>query len=316
MHSRWRAHRSDGSNSVLETGRYQAYGNFTSPAFTGGAVPGSIETPNRYRFTGKEDLSVEFSVPYTDFGARHYSPALRRWTTLDPMSEKYYTTSPYVYCNDNPVNLVDPDGRDWYINNETGNYTWFSGKEDHEGYTYYGERGSVLGEMEDIINSFVVNTLRLGGLYTERFTFEIASKDKGVFSNNIETGLFEDFVNNTGPEFTVFLQDHPMTKVLKESSTSKKRDTALQKYNFDSLKGIENWKPWDVFTHFSLTRQFVGSYSYLGKISSGGNYVYNMVFDSKSRRSFFLHIPNNASREESTKFGNTYQFYLWVSLRK
>ncbi len=104
---------SDGSNSVLETGRYQAYGNFTSPAFTGGAVPGSIETPNRYRFTGKEDLSVEFNVPYTDFGARHYSPALRRWTTLDPMSEKYYTTSPYVYCNDNPVNLVDVDGRKW-----------------------------------------------------------------------------------------------------------------------------------------------------------------------------------------------------------
>ena len=46
-----------------------------------------------------------------DFGARHYSPALRRWTSLDPTSEKYYTTSPYVYCNENPVNLVDPDGR-------------------------------------------------------------------------------------------------------------------------------------------------------------------------------------------------------------
>ena len=31
---------------------------------------------------------------------------------LGPLSEKYYDVSPYVYCNDNPVNLVDPDGRE------------------------------------------------------------------------------------------------------------------------------------------------------------------------------------------------------------
>ena len=28
-----------------------------------------------------------------------------------PLSEKYYTSSPYAYCADNPINLVDPDGR-------------------------------------------------------------------------------------------------------------------------------------------------------------------------------------------------------------
>lgn len=26
--------------------------------------------------------------------------------------EKYYSISPYVYCNNNPVNILDPDGRD------------------------------------------------------------------------------------------------------------------------------------------------------------------------------------------------------------
>ncbi|MBQ6709862.1 MAG: hypothetical protein IJN26_04080 [Bacteroidales bacterium] len=35
---------------------------------------------------------------------------LARWTTPDPLAEKYPGISPYVYCNDNPVNLVDPDG--------------------------------------------------------------------------------------------------------------------------------------------------------------------------------------------------------------
>ena len=60
---------------------------------------------------GKEAQNPDFSTGYTDFGARQYSPSLRRWMTPDPLSEKYYGTSPYAFCNNNPVNLVDPDGR-------------------------------------------------------------------------------------------------------------------------------------------------------------------------------------------------------------
>ena len=48
---------------------------------------------------------------HTDFGARQYSPTLRRWMTPDPLSEKYYGVSPYAFCNNNPVNFVDPDGK-------------------------------------------------------------------------------------------------------------------------------------------------------------------------------------------------------------
>ena len=35
-----------------------------------------------------------------------------RWSTPDPLSEKYYSISPYAYCAGNPVNLVDPEGMD------------------------------------------------------------------------------------------------------------------------------------------------------------------------------------------------------------
>ena len=52
-------------------------------------------------------------MPLLDYGARFYNPALARWTTLDPLAEKYYSVSPYAFCNNNPVNLVDPDGRSW-----------------------------------------------------------------------------------------------------------------------------------------------------------------------------------------------------------
>jgi len=37
-------------------------------------------------------------------------PAIMRFTTPDPLAEKYYSISPYAYCGDNPVRFVDPDG--------------------------------------------------------------------------------------------------------------------------------------------------------------------------------------------------------------
>ena len=49
-----------------------------------------------------------------DYGFRGYYPAVGRFETVDPLAEKYYSISPYVYCAGNPVNKIDIDGRDWY----------------------------------------------------------------------------------------------------------------------------------------------------------------------------------------------------------
>ena len=46
------------------------------------------------------------------------------WLSVDPMSDKYSGTSPYTYCANNPVKLVDPDGR-----------AWVNPEEDEEKYT-------------------------------------------------------------------------------------------------------------------------------------------------------------------------------------
>jgi RHS repeat-associated protein len=62
---------------------------------------------NRYRFTGKE-LGDETGL--YDVSARFLQTSLGRFTTIDPLAEKYPNISPYAYCNGNPVNLVDPDG--------------------------------------------------------------------------------------------------------------------------------------------------------------------------------------------------------------
>ena len=65
-------------------------------------------------YTGKEAQNEDFGTCYTDFGARQYSPALRRWMTPDPLSEKYYGVSPYAFCNNNPVRFADNNGEDWF----------------------------------------------------------------------------------------------------------------------------------------------------------------------------------------------------------
>lgn len=46
----------------------------------------------------------------SDFKARFLQTSLGRFTTIDPLAEKYPSVSPYAYCNGNPVNFVDPDG--------------------------------------------------------------------------------------------------------------------------------------------------------------------------------------------------------------
>ena len=34
------------------------------------------------------------------------------FTNVDPMAEKNYSESPYVYCLNTPINMIDPDGND------------------------------------------------------------------------------------------------------------------------------------------------------------------------------------------------------------
>lgn len=63
-----------------------------------------------YKYNGKElDQAGEFD--WYDYGARMYDAALGRWYTADPSSEKSYEITPYGYCNNNPLNRIDPDGK-------------------------------------------------------------------------------------------------------------------------------------------------------------------------------------------------------------
>ena len=65
-----------------------------------------------YTFSAKEK-DVETGLSY--FGSRYYSSDLSVWLSVDPMAAKYPSLSPYTYCADNPVKLVDPNGEDYEV---------------------------------------------------------------------------------------------------------------------------------------------------------------------------------------------------------
>ena len=89
-------------------------GNTPPQPLAAAVLPAGLTLRDGY--TGKEAQTPDFTTGYTDFGARQYSPTLRRWMTPDPLSEKYYDVSPYAFCHDNPINRIDPDGRaDWEL---------------------------------------------------------------------------------------------------------------------------------------------------------------------------------------------------------
>ena len=77
---------------------------------------------SRYKYNGKEK-DPESGLHY--YGARYYDSDISQWLSIDPMADKYPSLSPYNYCADNPVILVDPDGREIWITGDNGEKTMY-----------------------------------------------------------------------------------------------------------------------------------------------------------------------------------------------
>ena len=127
-----------------------------------GGVFASEENVQPYKYNGKE-LDAKKGLNWYDYGARQYDAALGRFTTTDPLAEKYYPTSPYVYCGGNPINRIDPTGADWYKDSD-GNYHWAErGGDIAEGWTWVGSSVSI-----EISKSKYVNYYENGGIVANK----------------------------------------------------------------------------------------------------------------------------------------------------
>ena len=177
--------------SVIQSSAYYPFGK------TFGDSPDTCSSSQPYKFNGKEDQSFA-SVPLLDYGARLLSTRTGRWTTMDPLAEKYYSISPYAYCGNNPVNLIDPDGM-WifiYYNNQS--YKYENGKLYQ--YQTSGEKATSYIEITPEEGSFVE------GIFNALNDLE----------NNSDTGkkLLKYFSND---DINAYI--HPYSKIADDNKT-------------------------------------------------------------------------------------------------
>jgi hypothetical protein len=107
----FKAHGFEREPLTLSRGRYEEV--FTNKEIVQiGSVLLNTKTNKVVEFLNEETEDVSFK-------AEHSS----RWLSPDPLAEKFPWHSPYVFCSNNPVNRIDPDGRAdfWHNGRVIGN---------------------------------------------------------------------------------------------------------------------------------------------------------------------------------------------------
>ena len=89
------------SGTLVQKNHYYPFGSI----FAG--TTGPDKQP--YKYNGKE-LDQMHGLNLYDYSARYYESAVGRFTSVDPLAEKYYSISPYAYVANNPIKYVDLKG--------------------------------------------------------------------------------------------------------------------------------------------------------------------------------------------------------------
>lgn len=76
------------------------------------------------------------------------------WLSVDPLADKYSGNTPYMYCNGNPIMLIDPDGRKVAIKDGDIEYTYQPNASGDYGFYYTDADGSQI----ELTSSFALET--------------------------------------------------------------------------------------------------------------------------------------------------------------
>ena len=202
-----------------------------------------------YTFSAKEKDS-ETGLSY--FGSRYYSSDLSIWLSVDPMSDKYPSLSPYVYCANNPVKVVDPNGEeiDWVENLTSGEVIWMQDvtcqENTPDGYRYVGAKydlpdgsgslGNVsyntyggnryLGDnesaMAEINIEFIPTDSKKSYNWVQTYSTNFFTDSNGEFAFDRITDSYSDYVDcgaqSTDPTISCFFNPYQKTTTLSDGN--------------------------------------------------------------------------------------------------
>ena len=170
------------SGAVEETNHYYLFGG----------VFASSTSTQPYKYNSKE-YDTKKGLNWYDYGARHYDAVLGRFMTVEPLAEKYYSESLYTYCYSNPINCIDPNGKDGiYIAFPDYKISTPIGKignlghagvlliDNKTGVTKYYEYGRYDKEGKGVVRTFAVPNVKIG--QDKKPTLESLNKTLSIIS--------------------------------------------------------------------------------------------------------------------------------------
>ena len=170
------------SGAVEETNHYYLFGG----------VFASSTSTQPYKYNSKE-YDTKKGLNWYDYGARHYDAVLGRFMTVDPLAEKYYSESLYTYCYSNPINCIDPNGKDgiyiafpdYKISTPIGKIGNLGHAEvllidNKTGVTKYYEYGRYDKEGKGVVRTFAVPNVKIG--QDKKPTLESLNKTLSIIS--------------------------------------------------------------------------------------------------------------------------------------
>ena len=130
-----------------------------------------------YLFNAKE-FDEETGMYY--YGVRYYDPRLSLWISTDPLQEKYFNSSSYCYVLNNPLRLIDPDGKKVVASDENAKRNIINTLSDAEAkYVQFDKNGLLNHDLLSKYNGVSENFSALKALSesSTNYIFSVSDKD-------------------------------------------------------------------------------------------------------------------------------------------
>ncbi len=249
-------------------------------------------------FNGKElqdDNIGGNQLNWYDFGARNYDAALGRWMNIDPLADKYESVSPYNFVLNNPMMHTDPDGRsvDGEFELIGGEWKKTSTKGDDIGVDFYhtdskDKKGNSTQKTYATDRKGNWNVINNG-----RYALQGESRS----SDTDWSTVYNEFLDGNGPERSVFEGDHQSIADIKKNYLFKGSASDFEESGDSKGGGEVSFLPIldNIGTGSNMQVQMMGSFN--ASFYKLGNKTLSLVQDSKSRTSYYYHLPvTNYSR--------------------
>ena len=151
-----------------------------------------------YKFNGKQ-FDEETGLYY--YGARYMNPITSLWYGVDPLAEKFPNIGAYVYCHRNPINMIDPDGKDDYKLNKNGQISFWRRTNAKTTDRIFSGKNNILVN-KGLASQLVKNQTRNGTIALTNKSDDAFKFFKFVADNtNVEWNLIGERSDNGGVVF-------------------------------------------------------------------------------------------------------------------